>query len=127
MPEEAVDNGLTITARQVDLDVVLVEIAGELDLQTAPQAQAFLTQVIAATPRHLILDLSGVTFMASSGMAVLIAAQSARVGFPGGLHLLGVIGNHPVESLLDMAGLLDRFDIASDLNTVLAGLGTIEP
>lgn len=127
MPEEAIDDHLTISARQVDLDVVLVEIVGELDLQTVPRAEAFLTQVIAATPRHLILDLSGVTFMASSGMALLIAAQSDRGDIPGGLHLLGVTGNRPVESLLDMAGLLDRFQIAADLNTVLADLDTIEP
>jgi hypothetical protein len=39
MPEDVVDDGFTISARQIDPDVVLVEIVGDLDMQTVPQAQ----------------------------------------------------------------------------------------
>jgi hypothetical protein len=35
---------------------------------------------IALPPRHLILDLSGVTFLSSSGLALLIVAQSGVGG-----------------------------------------------
>lgn len=127
MPEEPLDDSLTIEARRVDHDVVLVEIVGDLDMHTVPQAMAFLTQATAATPRHLIIDLSGVTFLGSSGLALLIAAQSGHDGIHGRLHLLGVIGNHPVERPLDLVGLLERFEVATDLDSLLARLGTIEP
>jgi anti-sigma B factor antagonist len=113
MSEEAFNDGFTITARRVDHDVVLVEIVGDLDMHTVPQATAFLTQLTAALPRHLILDLSEVTFLASAGIALLIAAQSDRDGIHGRLHLLGVIGNHPVEHPLDLVGLLERFEVAT--------------
>jgi anti-sigma B factor antagonist len=127
MPEEALDDGLTIGARRVDHDIVLVEIAGDLDMHTVPQATAFLTQATATTPRHLILDLSRVTFLGSSGLALLMAAQSGRDGIHGHLHLLGVLGNHPVERPLDLVGLLERFEVASDLDSLLAALGPPRP
>ena len=126
MPGDVVDDGFTISARQIDPDVVLVEIVGDLDMQTVPQATAFLTHLTTITPRHLILDLSGVTFLASSGMGLLITAQSGGEGICGRLHLLGVTGNLPVERPLALVGLLDRFDIAPDLDTLLAKPDTIE-
>ena len=107
--------------------VVLVEIVGDLELQTVPQARTFLREVTATRPQHLIVDLSGVTFMASSGIALLIAAQSDRNGIQGRLHLLGVIGNHPVERPLDLVGVLERFEVAPDLDTLLEALETMEP
>ncbi len=127
MPQEVFGGGFAIGAQQVDYRVVLVEIVGDLDLHTVPQAETFLVQATATRPRHLILDLSAVTFLGSSGMALLITAQSDSDMIHGRLHLLGVIGNHPVERPLDLVGLLKRFDVASDLDTLLADLDTIEP
>ena len=105
---------------------MLVEIVGDLDIQTVPQATAFLTHLTAITPRHLILDLSGVTFLASSGIGLLITAQSGDEGICGRLHLLGVIGNRPVERPLALVGLLDHFDVAPDLDNLLAKPDTTE-
>jgi anti-anti-sigma factor len=127
MSGDALDDGLTLRARHVSRDIVLVEIGGELDMQTVPRALSLLMQVTASIPRHLILDLSDVTFLASSGLTLLIAAQSDRDGIHGQLHLLGVHGNRPVENPLRMVGLLERFDVAPDLNTLLAALTRSHP
>jgi anti-anti-sigma factor len=97
MPDEVVSDGFAIRARPVGTHAVLGEILGELDSQTVAQARSFLAQATATTPRHLILDLTGVRFLASAGIALLIAAQSGQDGINGRLHLLGVTGNHPVE------------------------------
>jgi anti-sigma B factor antagonist len=127
MHEEAFDDSFTINARRLDHEVLLVEIVGDLDVQTVEQAKAFLTQATAMTPRHLIVDLSGVTFLSSSGMALLIAAQSGRDGIHGRLRLIGVLGNHPVERPLRLIGLLDQFEVAADLPTLMAELDASEP
>ena len=58
MPDDVLSDGFAISPRPVGTHVVLVEILCELDVQTAPQAKAFLAQTTAATPRHLILDLA---------------------------------------------------------------------
>ena len=126
MPDEVLSDGFAISARPVGAHAVLVEVQGELDVQTAPQASAFLVQATATTPRYLILDLTGVRFMASAGIALLLAAQSGQDGINGRLHLLGVTGNHPVERPLALVGLLDRFDIALDREALLATLRPAE-
>ena len=127
MPEEVIEYNFKISTHRPDPDIVLVTIAGDLDIGTVPQATAFLTQAIALPPRHLILDLSGVQFLSSSGLALLIAAQPDDGTTHGPqLHLLGVTGNRPVERPLALIGVLDRFDIATDLDTLLARLHAAE-
>jgi hypothetical protein len=57
-------------------------------------------------------------------------ARPARVGFgclaEAQLHLLGVLDNRPVQRPLGLIGLLGLFDVACDLDTLLAQLRTIE-
>lgn len=127
MPEEVVHDGLRITARQLNPDVVLVVVAGDLDLHTVPEVNAFLAQATAITTRHLILDLAAVRFLASAGIGLLIAAQSEGEDIHGQLHLLGVTDNLPVARPLAMVGLIERFDIATDLDILLSRLCSNEP
>jgi anti-sigma B factor antagonist len=125
MREEVVgDDGFRISARQVDPDVLLVAIAGDLDVHTVAQTTTFLTQTAESAPRHLILDLSEVTFLTSSGIGLLIAASEN--GTYGRLHLLGVLDNRSVQRPLASVGLLGLFDIAPDLGTLLGQLRTNE-
>ena len=121
MGEEVVDDtDFAISARPVDPEILLVTIAGDLDVRTVPRTTAFLTQGSAPTPRHLILDLSEVTFLTSSGIGFLIAAGDT--GIHGRLHLVGVLDNPAVKRPLTMVGLLDHLDVAPDLDTLLARL-----
>lgn len=53
--------------------VVLV-VAGEVDLLTAPQLQEALTRALDSRPTVLLVDLSQVEFLASPGLAALVAA-----------------------------------------------------
>jgi anti-anti-sigma factor len=127
MGEEVVDggDGFRISARQVDRDILLVAVAGDLDVLTVAQTTTFLTRTAESAPRHLILDLSEVTFLTSSGIGLLIAVSEN--GTYGRLHLLGVLDNRSVQRPLASVGLLGLFDIAPDLDTLLAQLRTVEP
>jgi anti-sigma B factor antagonist len=127
MGEEVVDggDGFRISARQVDPDVLLVAVAGDLDVLTVAQTTAFLTRTAESAPRHLILDLSEVTFLTSSGIGLLIAVSENETY--GRLHLLGVLDNRSVQRPLASVGLLGLFDVAPDLDTLLARLRTVEP
>lgn len=70
MSVECVSEGRELTAA----------VCGELDHHRAKEIMAELDrQIDAALPRRLILDLSGLTFTDSSGIAVLIRA-SRRMG-----------------------------------------------
>jgi anti-sigma B factor antagonist len=81
--------------------VTLVDVAGEVDIETAPRMRAALTEAVnAGLP--VVVDLGGVTFMDSFGFGVLTAVhqQGARAGTPVLLravserirHLLGLLG-----------------------------------
>ena len=71
------------TAEQVgllDLDIgtsvvdgrTVVQVVGEIDVYTAPQQRERLDQEIEAGRHDLVVDLSGVSFMDSTGLGVLV-------------------------------------------------------
>jgi len=93
-------------------DVVLVEIRGDLDQHTVPRARKFLSVVTTTATRHLVVDLADVRILDPSGLALLITAEGETGGIHGSLHLLGVIGNHPVERPLTRVGLTGRVSFA---------------
>ena len=71
-------------------DVSVVEVAGELDLHSAPQLRAELMRALDVSPAaHLVLDLSGVNFLDSTGVGVLVGALKRAREAGGDLYLCG--------------------------------------
>jgi anti-sigma B factor antagonist len=66
------DDGLRIDAHHTAEGLVLA-VRGDIDLGSAPALRSVVNRTIATTGR-LALDLSGVTFMDSSGLHVLCSA-----------------------------------------------------
>ncbi|MFB9726359.1 STAS domain-containing protein [Haloechinothrix salitolerans] len=58
-------------------DAVVVRVTGEIDLLTAPRVEETIMPLIRQQPPVLVVDLSGVTFLASAGLKLLVAAQQA--------------------------------------------------
>jgi anti-sigma B factor antagonist len=56
---------------------IVVSVAGDIDALSAPDF-AVVVQGVATTDSQLVIDLSRVTFMDSSGLSVLAGAVSAR-------------------------------------------------
>jgi anti-anti-sigma factor len=52
--------------------VAIVAMSGELDMATAPQLDEAVQAALAKKPAGLIVDLLGLTFLASAGMQLLI-------------------------------------------------------
>src|SRR3954453_4831832 len=63
-----------ITEGAIDSTTHVVEPHGEIDLATAGVLKASLDAALDAKVRHVIVDLEGVDFIDSSGLAVLIFA-----------------------------------------------------
>lgn len=65
----------TTTSR--DGDVAFLRLEGELDLSSAPEAEATLTRLEEEDPpATLVLDLSGIRFLDSTGLRFILAADS---------------------------------------------------
>ena len=64
---------------KTDGDATIVTPQGDIDLSRAPSLRSQLSAIQAKRPRKLIIDLNGVPYMDSSGVATLVEAmQNAR-------------------------------------------------
>jgi anti-sigma B factor antagonist len=68
-PAEAV-----IETRADPSGVPVIAVSGELDMSNAERLEATVETVVADGPDRLIFDLSGLRFMDSAGIAVLLSA-----------------------------------------------------
>ena len=72
--------GGSIASRREGVEHVVC-VAGELDLAFAGAVRAALDQAESGDARAIVLDLSGVTFMDSSGVQLVLSAEArSRTG-----------------------------------------------
>jgi anti-sigma B factor antagonist len=72
------DAGMNFEARLrrgADESAVL-SFVGVLDLDSAPDAEAAMRDAVELHPRHLVIDLREVTFMDSTGLRLIVAADA---------------------------------------------------
>ncbi len=94
---------MDIRARDTDRELLL-EFSGEMDHHGARNALKEVEIAIdAALPRNLILDFAGVTFMDSSGIALILRSQQRMQLMEGSV----VLRNVPEQArrVLDAAGI----------------------
>jgi anti-anti-sigma factor len=86
-------------------DTVTVAPAGELDLATAPLVADHLDALAGGAPACVVLDLGAVTFLDSSGVALLLGIWR-RAGQEG--WELSIANTPPAAlGVLELCGLLD--------------------
>jgi anti-anti-sigma factor len=83
-----------------------VRLEGELDVATAEAVERELEVVEAGDAESIIIDLSGLAFIDSTGLRVLIRAQQRSRADSNRLALLR--GPRSVQRVFDIAGLSDR-------------------
>jgi anti-anti-sigma factor len=92
-------DGLDITEREVQGSVVIT-VCGDLDMLTAPALAGAIEAAARHAPPAIVVDLSGVDFLASAGMSVLVSAHenlTPAVGF--GVVASGPATSRPLEVL----------------------------
>lgn len=85
---------LSLATRTVAAHTVL-EVAGEVDVYTAPKLRDRLTELLEAGTRALVIDLGRVEFLDSTGLGVLVGGLRKARNLGGSYGL--VVGH---ESLL---------------------------
>lgn len=84
----------------------IVSLHGEVDLRSSPKLRADLLEHVAARPQRLVLDLTGVTYMDSSGVGTLVEIKRHIEQARGKLVLIGL--QPRVRSVFEITR-LDRF------------------
>ncbi|TLQ42979.1 STAS domain-containing protein [Streptomyces marianii] len=114
------EQNLDVEVEIHDPGTALVTIRGELDVDTATLLHHHLANQALHGRRHLVLDLSAVGFMDSSGLNVLIRATREIRATGGDLHLAAPAP--PVAKLFDLTGLSLTTAVHEDVEAALTAV-----
>jgi anti-sigma B factor antagonist len=100
---------LQIAARHLD-KITVFDISGDIDLATSPELRKALLRELRElkTPR-VVLNLAGVRYIDSSGVASLVEALKASRDVGSRLILFGL--NRTIREVLQLSKLLKIFEI----------------
>jgi anti-sigma B factor antagonist len=90
-----------------DRDTLIVALSGELDLASAPDLERELQVGAEGAPSRMVIDLSGLGFMDSTGLQALLRARE-RAQEAG--YLLSLRrGPHQVQRVFELTKTVDAF------------------
>ena len=106
-----------LDVRTEDRDgLVHIALVGELDLSTVAKVQEELRRVEANSPATLVVDLSKLTFLDSTGLRCIVTAdERARAA---GRRIVIVRGPDPVQRVFAITRLEERLEMVDDVGAV---------
>ncbi|OZM83461.1 STAS domain-containing protein [Pseudonocardia sp. MH-G8] len=114
------DDQITLTTARPAAQQVIITVGGEVDMLTSPQLRSLVLDQFepGAGVELVVLDLDGVTFLGTSGLAVLIEVREAA--HAAGVELRLACTARRVLRPLTIAGLIPLFDIHDTIDGALA-------
>jgi stage II sporulation protein AA (anti-sigma F factor antagonist) len=100
---------------RIESDRAIVAVRGDFDLQVAERVVAELTKVEKSAPALLVVDLSGLSFMDSSGMGVVAAAHARAV--EAGRRIVFVRPPYTVRRAFELSGFGEVIAVVNDLDS----------
>ncbi len=103
----ATDPQLGVVAQERDPQTMLVTVNGEVDASSSAALRDGIKGALTGGYKKVVLDLTGVSFMDSAGLRVLIDTQA--LGENSGSSVKIEAASDSVSRLLEMTALTDRF------------------
>jgi|SRR5215212_7993712 len=97
----------------------VLPLEGEIDLHVSPRVAMSLGQMLKNKPARLVVDLTRVSYIDSSGLAVLIEGMQGVEEYGGMFAIAGM--QETVRSIFEIARLDQVFRIFPDVQSALAG------
>ena len=98
----------------------VLAVRGEVDVSSAPALRNELDQLLAEGNTTVIVDLSGVGFLDSTGLGALVSARANAADAGGDLPV--VCDHERVLKLFTITGLDGVFDLHTSLDEALASV-----
>lgn len=117
MEDKVAPGGFSVRSEIVGSAVVLI-VTGEVDMSTAPMVEESIKAALERGPEVLVVDLSGVSFLASAGMSVLIGGNQ-QAGDRTQLRLVAS-GNATLRPM-QLTGIATEFSIHATRDQALRG------
>ncbi|MHA6796345.1 STAS domain-containing protein [Pseudonocardia bannensis] len=114
-----VDDQITVTVTTPAPGQAVIEVGGEVDMLTSPQLRGVVLAKLdeGAGIELVVLSLDSVTFLGTSGLAVLIEVREAA--HKAGVELRLACTGRRVLRPLTIAGLIPMFDIHDTVEQAL--------
>jgi len=116
-----------VTTSPIGIDIVpidagvIVSVAGEIDLLTADQLREALEAEVVRR-ELVVVDLTAVEFLSSSGLAALALAHRAAV--EAGRELRLVAGNRVTLRPIQITGMADEIGVFATVADAVAGVAS---
>lgn len=108
---------MELTKRATD-NALVVDIVGKLDTQTAGSAMDQLREYLGANDGNLLINLSGLDFVSSSGLRVILRAAKLMRTKGGDMKVCGARG--VVKEVLEISGFDSLLDLHDEEAQALA-------
>jgi anti-sigma B factor antagonist len=105
---------LSIDLKTEDGGALVFKLRGSLDIATAPTVRAALSESADKGGNHVIVDLSQLEFLDSTGLGVLIGAHRRAAEHGGSFRL--IVTDGPILRLLNITGLVSVFSVYQSLD-----------
>jgi len=95
--------------------IQIVSISGEVDFYSAHRLRELIWRArrqAGGDPPRVVVDLSGVEFMDTAGLEILLEEWNASRQFDGSICLVAQQG--PITRLLEITGLSELFDLYAE-------------
>ncbi len=113
------DDGLEVHLEQSE-GLTVARVVGEIDLATAPELRDRLAEIPSDTA-SLIVDLSEVTFLDSTGLSVLVATWKRLKDDDGANDFRLVVSRPTIQRVLEVTGLAQVFEVFPTLEEATQG------
>jgi anti-sigma B factor antagonist len=113
----------SVDDEEVDATTHIVDVAGEVDLYSAPELKAHIIDAIESGKSHIVVDLTNTTFIDSTTLGVLVGARKRLREHNGAVAI--VCPDPDKIGLFEMTGLDRVFSIHMDRSSALAELQSL--
>jgi len=98
-------------------DAIVFRLRGSLDLATSPSVRAALVEAADKDRHDIIVDLTQLEFLDSTGLGALIGAHRRAAEHGGRVRL--IVQDGPIARLLNITGLMRVFAVYATLDAAL--------
>jgi anti-sigma B factor antagonist len=113
---------LTLNEHPAGPGRTVVEVSGEIDVYTAPKLREALLSLVDSGTYRLIVDMTAVEFLDSTGLGVLVGGLKRVRAHDGAIDLVVTQGR--ILRIFKITGLSKVFSIYDSLDGALANGGT---
>ena len=110
---------LEVNANEVN-DVVIVKLLGNLDTNTAPDAEAEINKWLENGALKMVINLEQTNYVSSAGLRIFLATAKKITASGGVLKLCGA--NDVVQEILDISGFSTILDVKKTEEEALGAL-----